>query len=540
MNVIDSDLLSVQEARILLEKAREAREELALTGQRRLDQVYLHLIKRIKPHVDELVELAYKETDYGNPRDERRLLIHLLEELPKRLEAMTCVGVIEHDKQTGISEVGIPKGIVVSLPSAWLSTLVTIHNVVLSIKTGNPIIVVPHRRAVKTACRLMQIITEALSEVYYPEGAVLVLANYSFEGECELVSSPDVALVIETCREHSCSWKETRGKSRFKGTIGNNPVFIEKTADLKHAAEQIVAGKSFMHGLLPGVEQSVVVEASVEDAFKAELRKAGSYFLSDEEASKLQKVLYDAQSLPRREVMGKSALDLSVRAHIDVPADTKILVVNRPFVSQYSPYSKEKFAPVLSLYVEEDWRHACEKCIELILNERHGHSLSIYSQDEEVIRQFILKKPVARVLCNTSSAFGSIGLNTGLFLSYTLSVAGVGGEASANLQPKHFLLCRKSASANSNAADQLQSAEDAFSLSLKSSDDKKTDNFLIPSKQDLSEISYATPCQGCIPVEMLSDYAQDRKEQKKSNSGDWFSNFMSDLKSESNSKGKRP
>ena len=75
---------------------------------------------------------------------------------------------------------------------------------------------------------------------------------------------------------------------------------------------------------------------------------------------------------------------------------------------------REKLAQFLAFYIEEDWIHACEKCIELLLSERYGHTLIIHSKDEdEVINQFALrncwKNPV-----NTPGTFGSMGATTKL------------------------------------------------------------------------------------------------------------------------------
>lgn len=522
MNIIDSDLLSVQEARILLEGALQARAELRMTGQRRLDQVVVHVAQSLKSHVDELVHLAYYETDYGNPEDERLLLAHLLDELPKRLVPRTCVGVIERNDDERLSEVGIPKGITVALPSPWLASVVTIHNVLLAIKTGNPIIVAPNRRAQQTTIKTMELICEALDQVYYPAGGVGYLKNCTFEGECELVSHDEVALVIETCRTRSCAWSEKRGKERFRGTIGNNPVFVEKTADLAYAARQIVASKSFMNGLLPGVEQSLVVEHHVEEQMRRELQRCGAYFLSDEEAARLQTVMYDVDGQPRKEVMGKSAHNLACRAELTIPSDTKVLVVNKPYVSTASPYAAEKFGPVLSFYVEDDWMHACEKCIELILNHKVGHSLTIYSQDDEVIRQFILRKPVARVLVNTASGFGSVGITTSLFLSYTLAEAGVGGETSSNLQPKHYLLCRK-------AAEQVADHQKCFEAAVAQLEQQKEHTQTLGNTY---EAAHATPCQGCVPVELLAQ--QHASSAEPSIDAQWFEGLLHELKNKVN------
>ena len=99
---------------------------------------------------------------------------------------------------------------------------------------------------------------------------------------------------------------------------------------------------------------------------------------------------------------------------------------------------------MLDYYVEQDWRHACEKCLELLLGERRGHTLTIHSRDPLVIEQFALKKPVARVLVNTPAAFGGIGMTTNLFPAMTLGGGSAGmGETSDNVSPFNLIYRRK-------------------------------------------------------------------------------------------------
>ena len=109
------------------------------------------------------------------------------------------------------------------------------------------------------------------------------------------------------------------------------------------------------------------------------------------------------------------------------------------------PYSREKLCPVLAYYVEDDWMHACEKCIELLVSERRGHTLTIHSRDEAVIEQFALKKPVARVLVNTPATFGALGITTNLFPAMTLGSGSAGrGSTSDNVSPMNLVYIRKS------------------------------------------------------------------------------------------------
>jgi acyl-CoA reductase-like NAD-dependent aldehyde dehydrogenase len=142
--------------------------------------------------------------------------------------------------------------------------------------------------------------------------------------------------------------------------------------------------------------------------------------------------------------VGQSAQKIAKMAGFSVPDGTTVLISQQKYVSPNNPYSREKLCPVLAYYIEDDWMHACEKCIELLLSERHGHTLVIHSNDEEVIRQFALKKPVGRVLVNTPAVFGSMGATTNLFPAMTLGSGSAGkGITSDNVSPMNLIYIRK-------------------------------------------------------------------------------------------------
>src|SRR4029434_388435 len=91
-------------------------------------------------------------------------------------------------------------------------------------------------------------------------------------------------------------------------------------------------------------------------------------------------------------------------------------------------------------YVVADWREGCERCIQILRYGGMGHTMSIHSQNEDVILQFGLKKPAFRICVNTPTTHGSIGLTTGLDPAMTLGCGGPGGNiTSDNISPRHLL-----------------------------------------------------------------------------------------------------
>ncbi|MDR2989705.1 MAG: acetaldehyde dehydrogenase, partial [Providencia alcalifaciens] len=113
-------------------------------------------------------------------------------------------------------------------------------------------------------------------------------------------------------------------------------------------------------------------------------------------------------------------------------------------VSPKNPYSREKLCPILGMYVEEDWRSACHRVVDLLTNEGLGHTLVIHTQNEDVIRQFSLEKPVNRILINTPAALGGIGATTNITPALTLGCGAIGGGSSSdNVGPMNLLNIRK-------------------------------------------------------------------------------------------------
>src|SRR5204863_10026578 len=116
------------------------------------------------------------------------------------------------------------------------------------------------------------------------------------------------------------------------------------------------------------------------------------------------------------------------------------LIAELKGVGRDYPLSIEKLSPVLSFYVVADWKEGCARCIEILRYGGMGHTMSIHSRDERIILEFGLKKPAGRIVVNTPTTHGSIGLTTGLDPAMTLGCGGWGGNiTSDNISPIHLL-----------------------------------------------------------------------------------------------------
>lgn len=444
VNIIDNDLLSIQEARILAENAYEAQQKLAAFSQEKLDEIVERMAEEVSHHAKELARMSVEETDYGKWQDKFIKNRFACEYLPAHLRSMKCVGVIDVDNEKQIMDVGVPMGVLVSLCPATSPVSTTIYTTLIAVKSGNSVIFSPHPRAQKTISKVLDIMIQAAEGYGLPEGALTYLHTVTKSGTRELMNHKATALIMNTGVPGMLDDAYRSGKPVIYGGTGNGPAFIEKTADIHQAVMDIIASKTFDNGVVSAAEQSIVVDSCISDEVRRELEDNGAYFMTEEEADRLGRLFYFKDGSANPELAGKAAVDLARWAKISVPSNTKILVSEQKYVSENNPYSKEKLCPVLAYYIEDDWMHACEKCIELLLSERHGHTLVIHSNDPEVIHQFAIKKPVGRMLVNTPAVYGSMGATTNLFPAMTLGSGSAGqGITSDNVSPMNLIYIRK-------------------------------------------------------------------------------------------------
>ncbi|AEG60344.1 acetaldehyde dehydrogenase (acetylating) [Desulforamulus ruminis] len=444
MNRIDHDLLSVQEARILVENAREAQKILAAFPQEKLDQIVGRMAEEVYQAARELAVLSQEETGFGQWQDKLVKNVFASDFLYKKIRDMKVVGIIGEDKANQTMDIGVPVGVIVALPPSTNPVSTTIYKTLIAIKSGNAIVFSPHPKAQKTIGKVLDILIRAAEEKGLPCGAISYLHTLAADGTVALMNHQDTSLILITGVPKMVRAAYTSGKPTIYGGPGNGPAFIERSADIKKAVADIIASRTFDNGIVSASEQSIVAEDCIADEVKQELRRKGAYFMSAEESDRLGKLFFRADGSLNPEIVGKPAVELARRAGIGVPADTKVLISEQKYVSPGNPYAREKLCPVLAFFVEKDWMNACEKCIELLINEGRGHTLVIHSRNEQVIREFALKKPVSRVLVNTPATLGGIGATTNLFPAFTLgSGAAGGGFTSDNVSPLNLINIRK-------------------------------------------------------------------------------------------------
>ena len=441
---IDTDLMSTQEARILVENAREGQKILSTYSQEQIDRIVEAMANYLSTYSDELAKLAVSETGFGIVTDKAIKNRFSSEFLYQYIKEMKTIGIISEDTELRTYDIGVPVGVIVGLLPCTNPTSTAIATTLISIKAGNAIVFSPHPKALVSISRTLDLLIEAAKSAGAPEDIISYLHVVSPQGTRELMCHKDTSLILANTNNRMAVEAHQSGKPTINGGPGNGPAFIEKTADIESAVRDIIRSKTFDNGLLCSAEESIVVDGSIADKVEQELIKHHAYFMNDKESDCLGRLLFKSDGKHNISVVGKSAKELALMAGFEVPEKTSVLISREQYVSITNPYCKEKLCPVLAFFIEQDWMFACEKCIELLITEGKGHTLVIHSNDESVIREFALKKPVSRMLVNTSGALGGIGLTTNLAPTLMLSTGTVGGGFTAdNISPLNLINIRK-------------------------------------------------------------------------------------------------
>ena len=438
MAEFDNDLQSIQEARTLATQARDAQRKFMRATQAEVDRICAAMAQAAADASQSLGKLASEETGYGVP--EHKTLKNLLSSqlLWEAIKDIPTVGVIRSDPQKRTYDIAWPMGVVAALTPSTNPTSTTMFKILISVKARNGIVVAPHPFAAKYCVETARIMAEAGEGAGMPKGLVNCMSRITLQGTQELMKHKYVAVILATGGSDMVRAAHSVGKPAYGVGPGNVPVYVDRSADVQRAAKYIVASKAFDHSVICATEQAVVADKPIAAKLEEMMKAEGAYFVGDDIKSMLAKNLFVGH-LPNPKGVGKSPQQLAQMYGFSVPDWARILVVRLNGVGRDEPLSGEKLTTVLGWYEADGWEAGCERSIELINYGGRGHSLVIHAQDENVIMQFGLEKPVFRIVVNTLGTLGTTGYTTGVMPSMTLGSGGVGGAITGDNITVHHL-----------------------------------------------------------------------------------------------------
>lgn len=439
---MDKDLLSIQQVRDLIKAAKTAQKEYSTFTQEKVDKIIEAMSMEVRKHSEELAKMANEETGFGKWQDKVIKNKFASEIVYDSIKDMKTIGILK--EEDSLLSVAVPVGVIAGLIPSTNPTSTTIYKTLISLKAGNAIVVSPHPNAKNCIIKTVEILKRAAYNAGAPEGLIGVIDIPTMEATAELMKHKDTALILATGGEAMVRAAYSSGTPAIGVGPGNGPAYIEKSADVKKAVKRIMDSKTFDNGVICASEQSVIVEPSNEQAVREEFKRQGGYFLTPEQSEKLGKFILRSNGTMNPLIVGKDAQTLANLAGIKVSSDARVLISEQSTVSKSNPYSREKLTTILAFYVAENCEKACERAIELLMNEGKGHTMIIHTENKELVKEFALKKPVSRLLINTPGSLGGIGGSTKLAPALTLGCGAVGGSSTSdNITPMNLLNIKK-------------------------------------------------------------------------------------------------
>ncbi len=436
---MDKDLQSIQEVRELVAAAKKAQLEFKHYNQEQVDKIVKAMADAGYAEAERLAKLAEEETGFGKWEDKVKKNEFGTKITYDSIKNLKSVGVIDVQSNGKVIKIAEPMGVVAALIPSTNPTSTIMFKAIISLKCRNAIVASPHPRAAKCSMEALKVLIKAAENAGAPKGLMQCMATPTIAGTDELMKNKDVAVILATGSNPMVKAAYSAGTPAYGVGSGNVPAFIDRTANVTKAVEDIISGKTFDNGTLCSSEQAVIVDRPVKDAVISEFERLGCYFVDETEKLKLEKAVVKGKGV-NPEIVGKPAAFIADYAGFSVPENTKILLAHCDTIGHDEPLSIEKLSPVLAFYTVDGWLEGCHKCIDVLEFGGIGHTLVIHSNDREVIMKFALEKPAFRIVVNTPSSLGAVGYTTELIPSMTLGVGTWGGSIiSENVSAKHLM-----------------------------------------------------------------------------------------------------
>jgi propionaldehyde dehydrogenase len=360
--------------------AAAARLELAalpLDARRRLIEAMRSAVLEAN---ESLSREAVSETGLGNVPDKVA---------KNALAAVKTPGVEDVEPVAWSDEHGLtlmeraPWGVIGAITPVTNPIATITSNAIGMIAAGNAVVFNVHPGAKGVSCRLVALLNGAIEAAGGPRNLLVTMAEPTIESAGELMRHPGVALLVVTGGPGVVKAAMASGKKAICAGPGNPPCVVDETADLAKAGRSIVEGAGFDHNVVCICEKEVLAVASIADRLKAEMAANGTVELFGRQAEAVVRVALaepggpGRPGSPNRELVGRSPQAIARAAGIEVPAGTRLLLLE---VGRDHPLVwTEQLMPVLPLVRMPD----ADAAIDFAFQVERGcrHTAMIHSHD---------------------------------------------------------------------------------------------------------------------------------------------------------------
>jgi len=426
----------------VIERSVSAAETFSHYNQTQTDEIVEAVYRAAFNSRIHLAKMAHQETGIGKWMDKARKNTIATRFVYEDIRKTPTAGIISENEY--IIEIARPLGTIFAITPITNPTSTVLFKILIALKTRNSIIIRPHGAAKKSSCEAAKICYEAALKAGAPKDCIQWIYRSTQDETLEMMSHPKISLILATGSVSLVRAAYRSGNPAIGVGPGNVPVYIGKSANVQFAVEQILHSKTFDNGTICASEQAIVVSSNNANEVREEFKWQKAYFLNEEEKNKLSKIAINkSEKVMNAAVIGQPAPYIAQLAGFSVPDDTSVLIAEyqkHEFGIEY-PLSLEILAPILAFYEVDNFKDGIEMCRKINRLGGLGHTVSIFSTDEEKIKEFSNIMNAGRILVNTPASQGALGGTFNMLQPSMTLACGSGGKniTTDNISIQHLM-----------------------------------------------------------------------------------------------------
>ena len=408
--------LSVEEQAIaytdsLVEKALAAETLYATYSQEQVDKIVAAMALAGSEHSLELAQEAVAETKRGVVEDKDTKNHFATENIYNSIKDEKTVGIIGEDKISGQIQIAAPLGVLAGIVPTTNPTSTTMFKILVALKTRNAIVFAFHPQAQNCSAHAAKILYEAAIEAGAPENIIQWIEVPSIANTSALIQNKKIASILATGGPGMVNAALKSGNPSMGVGAGNGAVYVDHTAYLDRAVEDLLMSKRFDNGMICATENSAVVEAPIYKEWLTKMQEKGAYLVPKKDYKKFEDFVFNDHHGVNGPVAGRNAAWICEQAGVELPEGKDVLLFELDKKNIGEKLSSEKLSPLLSVYKAADRTDGVEIVSALLDYQGAGHNAAIQigSQADPFVSEFGDKVKASRVLVNQPDSIGGIG-----------------------------------------------------------------------------------------------------------------------------------
>lgn len=399
----------------LVKKAHQAALQFEGYTQVQVDKIVAAMALAASEHSLELAHEAHNETGRGIVEDKDTKNRFASESVYNSIKNDKTVGVISENKVAGSVEIAAPLGVLAGIVPTTNPTSTTIFKSLLTAKTRNAIVFAFHPQAQNCSSHAARIVYEAALKAGAPENFIQWVEDPSLYNTTALIQNHGIASILATGGPGMVNAALKSGNPSLGVGAGNGAVFVDATANVDRAVEDLLLSKRFDNGMICATENSAVVAAEIYDEFLEKLQAHGAYNVPKEDYSAIEKFVFVERAGEgfgvTGPVAGRPGPWIAEQAGVKVPEGKDVLLFELEEKNIGEALSSEKLSPLLSIYKSTSRENGTAIVQKLLAYQGAGHNAAIQigAQDDPFVKEYADAIGAARILVNQPDSIGGVG-----------------------------------------------------------------------------------------------------------------------------------